>query len=72
MQALDSRPAADVICEIKMALTLCYLDTGRLELAKEQADSAAQFAATLPLQEKLERTRELSEEVFRQRLSETA
>lgn len=71
MQALDSKPAADVICEIKMSLALCYLDTGRLELAKEQADSAAQYAATLPLKEKLERTRELSEEVFRRRLAGT-
>jgi tetratricopeptide (TPR) repeat protein len=72
MQALDSKPAADVICEVKMALTLCYLDTGRLELAREQADSAAQYAGTVPLQQKLDRTRRLSEEVFRQKLAGTA
>lgn len=72
MQALDSKPSDDVICELKMALTLCYLDTGRLEMAKEQADSAAQFAATVPLKEKLGRTRELAEEIFRMSLAETA
>jgi tetratricopeptide (TPR) repeat protein len=72
MQALDSKPSPDVICEVKMALTLCYLDTGRLELAKEQADRAGEYASTLPLKEKLARTRELAEETFRRKLAETA
>ncbi|MBR1724924.1 MAG: hypothetical protein IJ723_07920 [Ruminococcus sp.] len=72
VQALGSEPSPDVICELRIGLTLCYLDTGRLKLAKESADMAARYASTAPLREKLARTRKLAEAAFRQKLSETA
>ena len=72
MQGLDSKPSPDVICELRMALTLCYLDSGRYSLAKTSADAAAQYAATAPLREKLQRTRLIAENTFRNARSEGA
>lgn len=59
MQALDSAVSDDVLCEIWLSLTACYIDTERLVNAKSALYSAAEHAYTMPLKQKVKRAKEL-------------
>ncbi len=59
VQALDAASSNDVVCEVWLALMVCYLDSGRTVNAHEALKKAAEYACTLPLKQKVARAREL-------------
>lgn len=58
MQSLDNEPVTEVMCEVWLALAVCYAETRRKELAHKALKTAAGFADTVPLKAKLLRARE--------------
>ncbi|MGN0633583.1 MAG: hypothetical protein ACI4JW_06900 [Oscillospiraceae bacterium] len=66
VQAVENAQSCDVMCESLLSLGVCYLDTGRLEAAKNAVGRAAGYAASAPLTEKTERAMRLVEEAFRE------
>lgn len=61
IQALDAASSNDVICEVWLALMVCYLDSGRTVNAREALKKAAGYACTLPLKQKVARARQIKD-----------
>lgn len=59
MQSLDAASSNDVICEVWLALMICYMDSGRETNAREALKKAAGHAWTYPLKKKVARAKEL-------------
>lgn len=70
-QALGDSPSLEDTCELRLALAVCYLESGRLPLAKHSVDKASEFAVTMPLRKKVERAKTLVEEAFRTKLNDS-
>jgi tetratricopeptide (TPR) repeat protein len=69
MQAIGGTKANDVLCEAYLALSVCYLDTERLQQAKKSVETAALYADNVPLKNKVSRARTLVEQAFSEEIS---
>lgn len=63
-QSIGGSRSGDVLCEGYLGLSVCYLDTERFEQAKKAVETAAKYADSVPLRQKLERARRLVEQAF--------
>jgi hypothetical protein len=70
MQSFGGTKLCDVICEDCLGLSVCYLDTGRLEQAKHAVETASEYAVNESLKQKTERAKRLVEEAFKSALPE--
>lgn len=60
-RSLEHASSADLICDNLLALSACYVDSGRLVPAKRAVEKAYDYALTAPLKAKLKRAMELVE-----------
>lgn len=63
-QSLNGADTRELKCEAYLGLSVCYLDTGRLEQAKKAVESAAEYAAGVPIKRKLSNAKKLVEQAF--------
>ena len=63
-QSIDSARSSDVLCENWLALSACYLDSGRNELAKKAVETAMRYCSTTVQQEKISRAKQLVEQAW--------
>lgn len=66
-QSIDCAASHDVLCEDWLALSACYLDSGRNEQAKYAVEQAMRYSCTALLDQKIIRAKRLVENAYRER-----